>query len=316
VGVVIATPPHAVAPDLPDLGTPLESARVAAGEVTLHVVRAGSVGGAPVVLLHGFPEGWFGWRKQLAALVGAGHRVWVPDQRGYGFSEKPPRVADYHVDRLADDVLALLDAAAVEAGLPAGTPLPLIGHDWGAAVAWWVALRDPDRLSQLAILNVPHPAVMDRTLRASPRQMLRSWYIAAFQLPWLPERFAGAFDHAFLARALRRSGRADTFTDEDLSRYRQAWSVPGAMRAMLAWYRSAVRSRPRAPRSRVEVPTLMLWGARDTALGVEMAQPSIELCDEGRLVLLEEATHWVQHEEPGRVNAELISFLQGREDAA
>ncbi len=318
-----ASAPHLAAPgtaDLPELGTPLESVRIAPGvgrgdAVSLRVVRAGPVGGPPVILLHGFPEGWYGWRKQIAPLARAGYRVWVPDQRGYGPSDKPARVSDYHIDRLADDVLGLLEAATIEAGLPAGTPVPLVGHDWGAAVAWWVALRDPERLQRLAILNVPHPVVMDRALRTSLRQILRSWYIVFFQLPCLPEGLARAFDHAFMLGALRRSGRPDTFSDEDLDHYRAAWGEPGALTAMLAWYRSAARSRPRAPRPRVGVKTLMLWGCRDTALGEELAQPSIDLCDDGRLVLVPEATHWIQHEEPERVNAELLAFLAEREGA-
>jgi pimeloyl-ACP methyl ester carboxylesterase len=130
------------------------------------------------------------------------------------------------------------------------------------------------------------------------------------QIPWLPERVMSAGDFRVLARALRSSSRPGTFSDEDLKIYKEAWSQPGALTGMLGWYRAMLRSRPeRPPSSRVTVPTLLIWGTGDRFLGRELAQPSVELCDHGRLAFVEEATHWVQHEEPDRVNALLADFL-------
>jgi len=268
----------------------------------LHVVEAGPPDGPLVVLLHGFPEFWYGWRRQIPALAEAGFRLLVPDQRGYNLSDKPVGVPPYRLETLGDDVLGLLDKAGRERAF-------VVGHDWGAVVAWWLALAKPARVERLGILNVPHPMVMRRYLLTHPRQTLRSWYIFFFQLPGLAERWMAREGFRNAARILR-TARRGSFTDEDLARYREAWAQPGALTAMVNWYRAAFRSASlRLPGPRVSVPTLMLWGARDIALGREMAQPSIDLCDEGRLVFFEDATHFVQHDEADRVNEELLRFL-------
>jgi pimeloyl-ACP methyl ester carboxylesterase len=178
-------------------------------------------------------------------------------------------------------------------------------------VAWWLALRHPERVERLAILNAPHPPLMWRALRRNPRQMLRSWYVFLIQLPWLPEWGGRRRNWADVVQAMASSARPGTFTPEDFDRYRAAWSQPGAYHAMLNWYRAALRSRPREPADlRIRVPTLLLWGARDKFLGQEVAEASIAQCVDGRMETIAEATHWVQHEEPGRVNRALIEFLK------
>jgi epoxide hydrolase 4 len=275
---------------------------VRANGLRFHVVEAGPPDGPPVVLLHGFPELWYGWRRQIGPLAAAGHRVIVPDQRGYNTSDKPGGRAAYRIEALAADVIGLLDALALDrAGI--------VGHDWGAVVAWWLALAHPERASRVAILNVPHPAVLRRHLLRSPRQMLRSWYVLFFQVPGLPERFLARDAFASLARAVK-GGRRGTCTDEDLAVYREAWAQPGALTAMVNWYRAALRSAGTPlPRLRVSVPALVLWGARDRFLGREMAEPSVALCDDGRLEFFETATHWLQHDEAAAVNDRLRRFL-------
>jgi pimeloyl-ACP methyl ester carboxylesterase len=273
------------------------------GGVRLHVVKAGPEDGPLVLLLHGFPEFWYCWRRQIPALAEAGFRVWAPDQRGYNLSDKPKGVGAYGIDLLADDVIGLIEASGRER-------VRLVGHDWGAAVAWWVSRLFPERLERLAILNGPHGAVMQRHLRENRAQMRRSWYMSFFQIPAIPELALRARGWQVGLNSLRATSRPGSFSDEALEMYRRAWSRPGAMTAMINWYRALQRARPsRRASSRVRVPTLMIWGARDVALGREMAQPSIEYCDDGRLVFLEEATHWVQHDEPQRVNELLMEFL-------
>ncbi|HAJ36721.1 MAG TPA: alpha/beta hydrolase [Chloroflexi bacterium] len=271
--------------------------------VNLHVVMAGPQNGPLVILLHGFPEFWYGWRKQIVALAAAGYAVWAPDQRGYNRSDKPTGVDAYAIDTLARDIIGLIEASGRE-------QVYLVGHDWGAAVAWWVAGKYPQYVKKLAILNVPHPAVMRRTVLEDEEQRKKSWYIFFFQLPWLPERSLSANDYTNLVRALKGSSRRGTFSAEDIAAYKQAWSQPGAVTSMLNWYRAAVRNQGRAAElGRIRPPTLMIWGANDIALSRSMAQPSIDLCDDGRLVFLEEASHWVQHEEPETVNRLLLEFL-------
>ena len=272
--------------------------------VRLHVRVAGPEDGPLVLLLHGFPEGSYGWRHQVPYLAAAGYRVWAPDQRGYGASDKPERIAAYGLDVLAADVTGLIDAAGRRQAV-------LVGHDWGGAVAWHVARRSPQRISKLVVLNVPHPSVMRAHLRTNLAQFRRSLYILAFQVPRFPERSLGREDGRALARALVATSRPGTFSEADLAEYRRSWAGPTALRAMLDWYRAALRHPPaRGSDPRIAVPTLLVWGAQDRFLGREMAQPSIELCDDGRLVVIESATHWLQHEEPDRVNALIDGFVR------
>jgi pimeloyl-ACP methyl ester carboxylesterase len=272
--------------------------------IRLHVVQAGPTDGSLVILLHGFPEFWYAWHKQIPALAKAGYRVWAPDQRGYNLSDKPKGLDAYTLDQLAADVIGLIDASG-------RAKVFLVGHDWGAGVTWWTALKYPQRLEKIVVLNVPHPAVMNRRLRTNFTQLCKSWYIFFFQIPWLPEALVRANHWRGGLQALRASGRPDTFSDADLERYREAWSQPGAYMAMLNWYRALVQRRPdlQLPSVRITVPTLLIWGMHDVALSQEMAPSSIDLCDNGRLVLIEEATHWVQHDEPAQVNQLLLEFL-------
>jgi len=281
-----------------------QSAAATIEEIRLEVAHLGPENGPPVILLHGFPEGSACWRHQVGPLAAAGFRVTVPDQRGYGLSAKPRGIDAYALDRLAADVLGLIEASE-------STRVSLVGHDWGGIVAWWVALTDPDRVERLAVLNAPHPVAFRRYLWSHPRQLLRSWYILAFQLPWLPEALLRRRDWRALARMLRVSSRPGTFPAADLDAYRRAWSAPGAITGMIHWYRAALRRPPAPPADpRVNVPTLLIWGTQDRFLGRDLAEASLALCAAGRLERIEEATHWVQHEEPDRVNRLLIDFLR------
>jgi pimeloyl-ACP methyl ester carboxylesterase len=269
----------------------------------MHVVVAGPQDGLPVVLLHGFPEFWYGWRQQITPLAAAGYRVIVPDQRGYNLTEKPKGVAAYRLEALTNDIVALLDALGY-------AQCALIGHDWGAAVAWSVALTHPQRITRLGILNVPHPVVFLRTLRGDVRQMLKSWYIGFFQIPALADWSLSRNNFANLARLLIGSGQQGTFARADVEEYKRAWAQPSALTGMINWYRALLWHRPPAPPDiRLRLPVLMLWGQQDVALSSVMAQPSIDLCDHGRLILFENATHWVQHDEAPAVTAALLKFL-------
>jgi pimeloyl-ACP methyl ester carboxylesterase len=271
--------------------------------IRLHIVEAGPADGPPVVLLHGFPEFWYGWRHQIGPLADAGFRVVVPDQRGYAASEKPGPVSAYGLDTLAEDAAGLVASTG-------SSSAAVVGHDWGGIVAWWLAVRRPDLVRRLVVLNGPHPIAFRRYLATSPRQLLKSWYTFYFQLPRLPEALFRRRDWARLAESLRTTSRLGAFSDADLDRYRAAWSEPGAMTAMIHWYRAAWRVPP-APREdvRVHVPTLLIWGAKDRFLERGLAESSLDYCDHGMREVIEEATHWVQHEEPARVNRLLLDFL-------
>jgi pimeloyl-ACP methyl ester carboxylesterase len=272
--------------------------------VRLHVAAAGDPAAPPVILLHGFPEFWYGWHHQLPALADAGYRVLVPDQRGYNLSDKPAGIDAYRLDELAADVLGLIEQTGRAKVL-------LAGHDWGAAVAWWVALHYPQRIEKLAILNVPHPAIMLNMLKANPRQLFKSWYIGFFQIPALPEKLMGMAESWGLANMLLTASNPGSLNDADIARYIDAWGQPGALTAMLNWYRALVRRPPVMPADlRIHVPTLILWGERDIALVPEHAPASAALCDEARVVMFPAASHFVQHDEPAAVTAHLRAFFE------
>ncbi|MBI1281825.1 MAG: alpha/beta fold hydrolase [Anaerolineaceae bacterium] len=282
---------------------PYDHALIKTNGVNLHVVQAGPEDGTLVILLHGFPEFWYGWRKQIDFLAEQGYRVWAPDQRGYNISEKPQGIAAYNLNELSADVIGLIDAAGREKAI-------LVGHDWGGGVAWWTACKYPERLSKLVILNAPHHKVFRKTLSSDVSQMQKSWYFAYLQLPVIPETLMSLLSKPF-ARGLQASAKAGAFSDEDMVEYQKAWAQPGALQSMINYYRAAVQQMPQPqPNPQVKVPTLILWGKQDFALNAEMAQGSVKLCDEGKLVYFETATHWIQHEEPDRVNQSMVEFFK------
>src|SRR3954449_1000829 len=204
---------------LPDVGVELREGYAEVGDQSLHYVEAGD--GPLVVLLHGFPEFWFGWRRQIAPLVAAGFRVVAPDTRGYNLSSKPEGFEAYAVDLLADDIRGLIGERGAESAL-------LVGHDWGGSVAWTVAMNQPEVVERLAILNAAHPRRLNEGLK-HPRQLLRSWYFFFFQFPKWPEHHARARNWRFFKRFLRDA--RPRYTDEELERYVEAWSQPGTTTA-------------------------------------------------------------------------------------
>ena len=269
----------------------------------LHYVEAGE--GPLVILLHGFPDFWFSWRFQIPALAAAGFRVVAPDMRGYNLSSRPRAVADYDIDLLTADIRDLIRERGADRAFVAG-------HDWGAAVAWATAAQHPDAVERLAILNVPHPRRMLQGLRR-PRQLLRSWYMFFFQLPWLPERLLAAGRWRAFRRLFEREARHGAFTNNDIDRYVEAWSQPGAVTAMINYYRALFRQSPKQVDRRIRpitAPTLVIWGERDRHLGAELAEPDrADVPNLERVVRIPDATHWVQHDQPERVTQLLIEFF-------
>lgn len=283
--------------------TPIEQKIIRTNGIALNVALAGPVDGKPLILLHGFPEFWYGWRHQIDHLASLGFRLWMPDQRGYNLSDKPQDLYDYRVDEMVMDTIGLMSATGQE-------KVCIAGHDWGAMVVWWLALRHPEKIERMAILNVPHPRVFQRHLRYNIKQMVKSVYAGFFQIPFLPERLLTLADGKPFARFIKMSGLKNTFSDEDLDRYRETWQQPDAMRSMLNWYRAYLRYAPPAPKSwRIKPKTLLIWGKKDIALSSDMVEPSYDLCDNAELVWLEKGSHWVQHDEKERVSQLLGQFF-------
>jgi pimeloyl-ACP methyl ester carboxylesterase len=252
--------------------------------------------GGDVVLLHGFPEFSHSWRHQLPALAAAGFRALAPDLRGYGSSPKPPRVQDYAIDRVAGDVLELVRREC-------GGRAHIVGHDWGGVVAWWLAMHQPEAVDRLVVLNAPHPAAYLRELRR-PAQVLRSWYVLLFQLPWLPEWAIRFDDFAVLRRLFRK----------DAPRYVEAFRDRRSLTGAINYYRAALRNvgEMLATNGRpVVAPTLVIWGERDRYLVPELASGLERWVPNVRVERFPRASHWVQHEEPGRVNQLIVEFLGG-----
>jgi len=287
-------------------------------EITTQTVEANGfrfavdqVGGGDhlALCLHGFPESRFSWRHQLPLLAEMGYRAWAPDLRGYGATEpKPKAVSAYVIDRLMEDVAALIDASGAKT-------VTLIGHDWGAGLAWTFAANAVRPLERLVIMNVPHPGVMSAHLsKGNWAQLKRSWYIFFFQLPGLPELMmtadrAKATRQAFYGMAIDKTH----FTPDVLDRYASDALRPGAMRGMVNWYRAAVRigGKMRGPWPVIEPPTLIVWGEEDAALGVELLEGTDQYVRDLTIRRLPGVSHWVQQEAPDKVNAILREWLPG-----
>jgi epoxide hydrolase 4 len=271
----------------------------------LHAVVAGQAERPLVVLLHGFPEFWYEWRSQIRPLAAAGFRVILPDQRGYNLSSK---TGPYDLRTIAGDVAALISAAGYDAA-------HVVGHDWGGAAAWAVAAWHPQRVRRLLVINLPNPlAMLDSLARLNVRQYLRSTYVAFFQVPRLAEWALARHNYSLLSRVLQGTARPGAYTADDLARHVAAWSQPGALSAMLGWYRAVWVTRrqvldSRAQYSRVAAPTVLLWGERDQALGVELAEASAPLMADGRLIRYPNLTHWVPAEAPAEVTQQLLAHL-------
>jgi len=287
---------------IPGWSGPALSAHHRVNGVHLHHVEAGPDDAPLVILLHGFPDFWWGWRRQMGPLASSGFRVLAPDQRGYNLSGKPISYRAYDLDTLASDVIGLADAYG-------SSKVRFVGHDFGGLVAWWAAIRHPERVERLAVINAPHPQIFESYARRHPTQMMRSSYAGFFQLPWLPEAILSVGNYAAMRQALTASSRANVFSRSDLERYERAWAEPGAVKAMLDWYR-ALRLKPHLENARVTVPTLVIWGLQDRFLEKGLADESLALCDHAQFLGFENASHWVHLEEADAVNEALVGFLR------
>jgi epoxide hydrolase 4 len=284
---------------------PLQTRTIETNGFRFAVDEAGE-GDHLALCLHGFPESRFSWRFQLPLLAELGYRAWAPDLRGYGETEpKPKAVEAYLIDRLMEDVAALIDASGAK-------KVTLIGHDWGAGLAWTFAANAVRPLDRLVIMNVPHPGVMSRHLGRNLRQLARSWYMFFFQIPGLPEAMLTARDgrairQAFHGMAIDKSN----FTPDVLERYAKDARRPGAITGMVNWYRAAFRLRGKlaGPWPVIETPTLIIWGEEDAALGVELLDGTEDFVRDLTIRRLPNVSHWVQQEAPDKVNAILREWL-------
>jgi pimeloyl-ACP methyl ester carboxylesterase len=273
------------------------------------VIDECGVGDDVALCLHGFPESRYSWRHQLPLLAGLGWRAVAPDLRGYGDSSRPTEKAAYRIEHLVDDAAALFDALGARRRL-------LIAHDWGALVAWAFAIEKARPLDGLVIMNVPHPAIYQAAMRRGLSQWKKSWYVFFFQIPGLPERAltrngAEAIGKAFSGMAVDKS----RFPEAVLDHYRQNALKPGAMTAMIHYYRANVSTLGRygpGKTAMIETPTLMVWGEEDAALGIELTEGYGPYVRDFTLERLPGVSHWVQQEAPEAVNARLAAWLRAK----
>ncbi|MBM4475040.1 alpha/beta fold hydrolase [Rhodococcus hoagii] len=268
--------------------------RVRLGELTFDVTVAGPDDGTPILLLHGFPESSASWRPVTPRLVRAGLRVIAPNQRGYSPDARPERVDEYRFDRLVGDVVGLLDAYDIESA-------HLVGHDWGAAVAWQVAGGHPERIRSLTAVSVPHPAAFGWALREDADQQRRSGYIGLLRQEGKAEAVLLEDDSRRL-RAMFGDGNDPELVEEHV----RLLSQPGALTAAMNWYRAMTRAFGDLPP--VRVPTTYVWSTADPALGPAAAKRCAEFVDAPyRFVVLDGASHWIPEEHPDALTDAILA---------
>jgi len=273
------------------------------GGVRLHYATAGE-GEKLVILLHGFPEFWYSWRHQIIGLSEE-YKIVAPDMRGYNLSDKPTKVSDYEIDKLVDDVTGLIRHFGYHQAA-------VIGHDWGASVAWAVAAKHPEYLWKLGALQVPPIPVWKKN--QTLKQFFASWYMFFFQIPVLPEFLFKLNDYAALENALKNStAEKGVFSDEDIAEYKKAWSEPFAPTAMLNYYRANILKRfftKTAEMPKIKVPTVFIYGEQDKAILPETVKGVSEAIDAPfEEFHIPTSAHWVQQEASEAVTEILREFL-------
>lgn len=274
--------------------------------IKYHYVEAGE--GPLIVLMHGFPEFWYSWRKQIPVLAQAGFKVVAPDMRGYNETDKPEGVANYDIELIQQDMIALVKHLGYEKAV-------IVGHDWGGGVAWQLGQDHPEIIDKLIILNCPPVAVLFGQLLTNPKQMLKSWYIFMFQIPGLPERRMQNNLREVLTRGYRGwSHNKDAFIDADIDEYIKAFDRPYGISGPINWYRAAMRNMKKKQYRNmrpVNVDTLVIWGEDDRALGKELTYNFKKYCTKGYdIKYIPNCSHWVQNDAAEQVNEYLLEYLK------
>jgi epoxide hydrolase 4 len=270
--------------------------------IRMHYVTQGH--GPLIVLLHGFPEFWYSWRLQIPFLADLGYTVVAPDLRGYNDTDKPRK--GYDINTLLRDIVGLIKGLGQEKAV-------IIGHDWGGVLAWMFSMHYPSMVERLVVLNAPHPGPFQRELR-TPKQLRKSWYVFAFQIPWLPEYFLGRNHAAMIAQLIAASAvQKVAFPPDVLAHYQDAMSKPGALHASLNYYRMFVRRafslHGKDNIAMIHVPTLLIWGEQDVALDIALTEGLEQWVPNIQIKRIPDSGHWVQQEKPESVNQYLRTFL-------
>jgi len=282
--------------------------------IRLHYASVGQ--GKLVMFVHGFPEFWFAWENQLVEF-GQDYQAVAPDMRGYNLSSKPSTVEEYHVKDLIEDLKALAKYLGHE-------KMIMVAHDWGGAVAWSVAMRHPELLEKLIIINAPHPAVFARELLNNPDQQTASQYMLLLRSAEA-ERVLSENNYTRLADVLVQFGSKWEMTDEKRQKYIEAWSQPGALTGSLNYYRASPLYPPTSKSDEeqissilnlpkemfaVKMPTLVIWGEQDRALLTGNLEGLGEYVEDLTVKRIPDGTHWVIHEQPELINSLIRDFIK------
>lgn len=255
-----------------------------------------------MLFLHGFPEFWYSWRHQIPEFA-KDYKVVAVDLRGYNDSDKPQAQSAYVMSEFVEDIRGVISGLGYESCI-------LVGHDWGGAIAWSFAYAYPELVSRLIVMNLPHPAKFAAGLKTS-QQMLKSWYIAFFQVPFLPEFLIQLNDYRLIEEAFR--GMAidrSAFTDEDIEQYKNAFAKRGALTGTINYYRNLpTYLSQKKVWGILKIPTLMIWGEEDRYLGKELTYGTEEYVQDLRIRYIPNCSHWVQQEQPMLVNQMMREFL-------
>ena len=285
----------------------MESIYIETNGIKLHCKKTGT-GDRLLILLHGFPEFWYSWRNQIPVLSEHFTLV-VPDLRGYGQSDKPKGVEAYKMENLVKDVAGIIRYFGKEKA-------HIVGHDWGGAIAWSIASFMPELVEKLVVLNCPMPNIFRKHLMSNPKQLMKSWYILFFQIPFIPERLLGLRLRRFFKASFQGwAYNKNAFPSKDIDRYVDAFQEPYSLTAAINYYRATVRY-PKWSDGRkaqnINQPVLLIWGENDKALGKEMTYPTRQYCTgELHIKYIPECSHWVQHDKPELVNKYMLDFLKG-----
>lgn len=272
--------------------------------LTFDVRDTGPTDGPVVVLLHGFPQHNDSWNAVIDRLTAQGYRCLAPNQRGYSSGARPLRRRDYRMSELVADIGALIDASGARR-------VHLVGHDWGAAVAWAAAAEMPERLATVSPISVPHPGAFIKSF-VNSRQGLASWYMFAFQLPRIPEWSMLRRDGRLLAKSLRQAGQTPAAAERDA----RAMSEPGALTAAINWYRAIPLSNQRASSQKISVPTLYVWSDSDIALLPKAAHDTARyVSGEYRFEILRGVSHWIPDEQPDKLADLLLDWFAAHQAA-
>jgi len=262
--------------------------------ISLNVAIGGDKNGRPILLLHGYPDAWFGWRKVMKELMNQGFRVIAPDQRGFNLSDKPKGKLAYHSENIVQDALDLMSYFGYE-------KFSLAGHDFGGYIAWQITLNHSKRLDKLMIFNCFHPKVIQNIPKLNWRQWLKSWYLLFFKLPKLSELFIRFNNFYFL-----RNNISQHLSEEEKQEYIASWQQPFFTESTINWYRAPIY---RIKNPIIDLPVLIVWGEKDAFLGLEGARRSMDYCKNGELKIIKNASHWILQENNDVVIEMMTDFL-------